>query len=89
MFYPINTLNWAMNSYGIFSMDVDFVGQDLSNSVQPSFTSCLALCSATTNCTHLSYRYSSGNNCYLKSGPRSQSNAVKSIGLQAAILNQS
>jgi hypothetical protein len=95
MFYPINTLNWATNSYGIYLMDADFYGQDLSYNIQPSFNSCLALCSANSNCTHISYRYSISSiwytqgECYLKKGPRSQSAATTLVSLQAAILNQS
>jgi hypothetical protein len=77
-------------------MDVDIVAQDLSNSVQPSFNNCLAVCSANSNCTHISYRYTTGGTnpspqgtCWLKYGPVSQNNTVTSIGVQAAILNQS
>jgi hypothetical protein len=94
MFYPINTLNWITNSYGIYSNNTDLTGQDIGNSIQPTFEDCLALCASNENCTHLSYCYASGQSilqgsCWIKSGPRNQSSAISMLNVQTAILNQS
>ncbi len=89
MFYPTNTLNWATNSYGIYKTDADFNGQDLIQSIQPTFNDCLASCAATQTCTHLSYSNLPVHTCWLKSGPRSQSSVTNKVNVQAAILNQS
>jgi hypothetical protein len=89
VFYPTNTLNWATNSYGIFKIEVDFYGQDLIQSIQPTFDDCLASCAATPTCTHLCYSILPVHTCWLKSGPQSQSSAINKPNVQAAILNQS
>ena len=94
MFYPSNALSWTTNSYGIYTNNADLGGQDLSNSIQSTFTNCLATCASTAACTHLSYGYSNTNwwtpgSCWLKYGPRTQSTVSSLAGVQTAILNQS
>ena len=90
MFYPINTLNWATTSYGIYAINFSFFflsGHDMSSIYLNSFENCLASCVSTVNCTHVTYV--SNGLCWLKYGPRSQYDASAMSGVQSAILNQS
>ena len=94
IFFPDNALNWATNSYGIYATNTDLRGQDLSNSIQGTFKDCLALCAATSTCTHISYgccqtSWWTPGTCWLKKEPRSQLTASTLSDVQSAILNQS
>jgi hypothetical protein len=94
MFFPENALNWATNSYGIHATNKDLGSQDLECTNQATFEDCLALCAATSTCTHISYgccntSWWTPGSCWLKKGPRSQNSASILSDVQSAILNQS